>query len=104
MEEIQADIVDTRAVQPEATEGETDDEKETEEFVINKVVNHRTNKSRNHQYADYGEPLYRVRWFRVKPSDDTWKPTAHLPRSKVLHYVKFKKLAVPDNIEEDIDG
>lgn len=103
VEENQPDGADNREVNPEATKGEAENEKETEEFVIDEIVNHRTKKSRNHQYDAYGEPLYCVRLYGLKPVDDTWEPKAHLTRSKILSYVKSKKLAVPDNIDEAVD-
>lgn len=35
----------------------------TEEFVMDKIVNDRINRSRNHAYAQYGDILYRTRWY-----------------------------------------
>lgn len=42
-----------------------------EEFVIDKIVNHRIQKSREHNYAEHGEPLYRVWLYGYKPEDDS---------------------------------
>lgn len=52
----------------EETEKTLDKEKETEDFVIEKIVNNQVNKSRNHKYAEYGEPLYYIRWYGVVKS------------------------------------
>ena len=94
--------------QPKETERNNTEQqqegRETEDFVIDKIVNHRVNRSRNHEYAKYGENLYPVRWYGFKPQDDTWEPTEHLPRSKILTYLKSKKLGIPNSIDAAIDG
>ena len=68
------------------------------------IVAHRKNKSAKHPHAAIGELLYRIRWTGYTPSDDTWEPMAHVPRSHVLRYHKQKKLAIPTNIDHAIDG
>ena len=68
------------------------------------IVAHRKNRSAKHPTAAVGENLYRVRWSGYRPSDDTWEPIAHIPRSHVLRYHKRKKLAIPTNIDDAIDG
>lgn len=81
-------------------EDKPEEEKETEWIVIDEIVNHRIDKSRNHNYAEYGEPLYHVQWYRYKPKDDTSQPTAHLPRSNILSYIKSEKFSIPNNIDD----
>ena len=77
---------------------------ETEEFTIEKVVNHKRNWSREHQYAKYGETLFRIRWYGYAASADTWEPIRHLPRSKVISYFKRRKIPLPDNLDNANDG
>ena len=87
-----------------ANNTETQDEDDTEELVMDKIVSHRTNKSKKHRHAEVGDLLYRIRWYDFGPSDDTWEPIAHIPRSKVLSYHRKKKLPLPDNLDDSIDG
>lgn len=39
------------------------DEDDTEEFFIDKIVFHRIIRSNKHRYAEVGELLYRIRWY-----------------------------------------
>ena len=97
----------TNSAGPSKTDAEDSDisnEDDTEEFVMDKIVNHRINKSKKHRYAEVGEQLYRIRWYNLGPADDTWEPISHIPRSKVLSYHRRKNLALPDNLDESIDG
>ena len=59
-EEEEQIILDERKI------SEKENEVPTEEFVIDKIVNHKINRSRRHRYAKAGEPLYRVRWYGSK--------------------------------------
>ena len=77
---------------------------DTEEFVIDKVVDHKVYRNRRHKFANVGELLFKVRWYGYEPADDTWEPIKHLPRSKVLSYVKRAKIDTPENIDHAIDG
>lgn len=81
-----------------------DNEDETEEFVMEKVISHRTNKSKKHRHAEVGKLLYRIRWYDFGPSDDTWEPVAHIPRSKILSYHKRKGIPLPPDLDDSIDG
>ena len=83
---------------------EEDKASDTEEFTIEKVVDHKRNRSRNHLYAKHGETLFRVRWYRYAASAETWEPIRHLPRSKVIGYVKRRKIPLPANLDDAIDG
>ena len=85
-------------------EDEEDQASDTEEFTIEKVVDHKRNRSRKHRYAKYGETLFRVRWYGYAESADTWEPIINLPRSKVIGYFKRKKIPLPDNLDDAIDG
>ena len=60
--------------------------------------------ARKHQYAKYGETLFRVRWYDYAASEYTWKPIRHLPRSKVIGYFKRRKIPLPANLDDAIDG
>ena len=77
---------------------------DTEEFVIDKVVDHKLNKNRRHKFANVGEPLFRVRWYGYEPDQDTREPVRHLPRSNILQYVKRADIDKPVNIDHAIDG
>ena len=85
-------------------ETEKEDEHPTEEFVIHKIIDHKINRSRRHRYAKAGEPLYRVRWYGFNEEYDTWEPTKHLPRSKIVSYHNAKKQPLPTNIDQADDG
>lgn len=70
-----------------------------EQFIIDKIVDHRINRSRRHRYARAGEPLYRARWYGFHSEDETWEPTKHLPRIKILAYYLNNKLSILGSIE-----
>lgn len=67
---------------------------------MDKMIYHRINRSRRHQYADDRKPLYHVRWRGFEAGDHTWEPTRHLPRRKVLSYNKRKKLPIAETIDQ----
>lgn len=69
-----------------------------EEYVIDSIVEHKTNKSRRHRYLKYSENLYRMRWYGFKSDEDTNELIKKLPRMKVLRYCKRKKIAIRDDI------
>lgn len=50
---------------------DTDKEKETKDFVIDKIVNHQIKKSWKQSYAEYGELIF-VCLFELKLKEDTW--------------------------------
>ena len=77
---------------------------DTEEFVIDKVVDHKLNKNRRHKFANVGEPLFLVRWYGYEPDQDTWKPVRHLPHSKIIQYFKRADIHKLANIDHAIDG
>ena len=72
--------------------------------MIDRIVTHKVNKSARHRFAKKGDALYKISWYGYGEGDDTWEPIQHLPRSKVLSYVKKKKMSVPNNIDQAIDG
>ena len=83
---------------------EEDKVSDTEEFTVEKVVDNKRNRSRKYRYAKYGETLFRVIWYGYAASADTWEPIRHLPRSKVISYFKRRKIPLPDNLDDAIDG
>ena len=87
---------------PQTCEGDKD--VDTDEYVIDEIVDTRVNKSRRNRYAKPGETLYRVRWYGYEPDDDTWEPTKHLPRSKILAFCKKKGLPIPSDIDTAMNG
>ena len=85
--------------------GDVDDtDLEPDEFILEKILAHRKNRSSKHPTAAIGETVYRLRWTGYKPSDDSWEPIINIPRSHVLRYHKRKKLPIPDDIDRAIDG
>jgi hypothetical protein len=48
------------------------------EFIIDKIVGLRR--------ADDSSWMYKVRWYRYTPADDTWEPAHHLPGNMVRRY------------------
>ena len=89
---------------PDMKDGNPNNEDETEEFVMDKIISHRINKSKKHRYADVGDLLYRIRWYDFGPSDDTWEPISHIPRSKLISYHNRKGLPLPNHLDDSIDG
>ena len=71
---------------------------------MDRIIDHRKNRSKRHKHAEVGETLFRIRWYGFGPTEDTWEPIAHIPRSKVVGYFKRKKLPLPDNLDDAIDG
>lgn len=80
------------------------EEDETEEFFMDKIIGHHTNKSKKHQYASVGELLYRIRWYNYGPSNNTWELISQIPQSKVLLCHKRKIVPLPENLDDAIDG
>lgn len=60
--------------------------------------------SKKHRYAEVGESLSRIRWYDYGPSDDILEPIAHIPRSSVFSDHKRKGLALPQNLNDSVDG
>ena len=85
-------------------QNEEDQFSDTEEFTVEKVVDHKRNKSRKHRYAKYGETLFLLRWYDYASITDTWEPIIHLPRSKFIEYFKRNKIPLADNLNGAIDG
>ena len=50
---------------------EEDQVSDTEQFTVEKVVDHKCNRSRKHRHAKYGETLFRVRWYDYAAIEDT---------------------------------
>ena len=74
------------------------------EYVVDKVVSHSVNTDTQHPTAAVGETTYRVRWYGYGPDEDTFEPIRHLPRNKVVSYYKRRKLSLPVDIHEAIQG
>lgn len=74
-----------------------------EDFVIDKILTHRINKSCKYAYAQYYEILYRICWYGYKPREDTWEPIEHISRGKSFSYHNRKSLKLPDNWYNDVD-
>jgi hypothetical protein len=75
---------------------------EPDEFYIDIIVDHKTNRSKRHAHAKFGEKLYRVRWKGYESKDDTWEPLPNLTRSHVMAYHESKGLPLPENLEATI--
>ena len=71
---------------------------------MDKVVSHGTNEDPHHPTAKVGETTYRVRWYGYGPDEDTFEPIRHLPRNKVVSYYKRRKLSLPEDIQEAVQG
>ena len=65
-------------------------------YVVDKIVSHR--------YDDKGNILYQVRWFGYSPEEDTEEPARHLRRSHLLRYYKRRKLRLPEDIGDAMEG
>ena len=74
------------------------------EYVIDKVVSHGVNTDPQHPTAAVGETTYRVRWYDYGPDEATFEPIRHLPRNKVVSYYKRRKLSLPEDIHEAVQG
>ena len=87
-------------------EAEAQDEAEpdTDELVTDKIISHKKNRLRKHPHADVGKLLYRIRWYELRPTEDTWEPITHILKSKVVGYHNRKKLPLPDNLLDTVDG
>lgn len=73
-------------------------------FVIDKIFDHKINRSRRDRCAKAGEPLYHVCWYGYETDDDTFEPMQNLPCAKILSYQQKKKLSIMDSIEQANDG
>ena len=76
---------------------------EPDEFFIDSIVDHKTNRSKRHPNAKYGDVLYKVRWNGYRPEDDTWEPLPNLTRSHVIAYHQQKQLELLTNLSETIN-
>ena len=74
------------------------------EYVIDDIVDWKINKSRRNRYVKYGENLYKVRWHGFGPEEDTWEPTHHLPRSKIIMFYRKPKQPIPSDINSAVNG
>lgn len=64
----------------------TSDRDGSAESIRDRTISYKIIRSKRHQHAAQSEPLYRIRWYDYGPSDDSWEPTADLPRSKIVSY------------------
>lgn len=56
--------------------------------TIYKTVDQESNNVRPHRYAKAGKPFYKVCRYDLDEVDDTWEPTRHFPRRKILSYYR----------------
>ena len=56
---------------------------ESDEFYIDNIVSHQTNRDKRHPNAKVGDTLYHVRWIGYDSKDDTWEPLQNPTRSHV---------------------
>lgn len=66
----------------EKKESGKENESHSEDFFIDKVVDHKVNIDQKHRHEKAGERLYRVSWPGYKTDADTLELTRHLPQSK----------------------
>lgn len=64
----------------------------------------RINKTSKHQQDEYGENVYRVRWYGYKTSKETWEPIARITRSNITSYYNRKNINLPTDLDQAIDG
>ena len=57
---------------------------ESDEFFIDTIVSHKTNRDKRHPNAKVGDTLHRVCWVGYNTKDDTWEPLPNLTRSHVI--------------------
>lgn len=77
---------------------------DTEDLATELIMSHKIIRSSLNSQAAYVKPLYRIFWYDHGPFFDTWEPTAHLQRNKIFSDDMKRKLKLPDNIDDDIDG
>lgn len=80
------------------------DKAPTEDFAIDKIIDHNINTSRKHRYSKAGEPIYGVRWYGFETDDDAWEQTRSLPRGKIFRYYQKKKLPITGSINQAKHG
>ena len=68
-----------------------------DEFPVEDIVGHDYD-------PDTGKLLYQVRWFGYSPREDTMEPIYHIPRSRVLSYIRRRRLALPRDIDDAMLG
>lgn len=60
-----------------------------DEYVLDHIVDHGDVE---------GQTRYRVRWYGYDPSEDTWEPIHHLPRSRIVLYCRRNGIPLPGDI------
>lgn len=68
----------------------------TQEYVVDSLV--------SHGRAEDGELLFRVRWYGCGVNGDTWEPIEHLSASKVVQYVRGKRIELPATVGRALVG
>ena len=76
---------------------------ENDEFFIDTIVSHKSNRNKRQANTKDGDTLYRVRWVGCHSKDDTWEPLPNLTRSHVIRYHERYNLPLPSNIDASID-
>ena len=75
---------------------------ETDEFYIETILSHQTNRDKRHPNAKVGETLYRVRWVGYGYKDDTSETLHSLTRSHVITYHEKHDIPLPEDIKVSI--
>lgn len=78
-------------------------ESDTEEVIMDVIINHRINKSKKHRYAAVRQFIYHIHWYDLEPSHDTWELIANTPRSKFLSYHNRKRVPLPHNLDDSLN-
>lgn len=76
----------------------------SEDFMIEKIFDQKSNKIRRYRYDKAGEPLYRVRWYFFDTNNNLWKPAQHLAHGNNLSYYRNKELPIPDIVDKSDNG
>ena len=71
---------------------------------MNEIFDFKVKKSRRNRYAKYGQNLYKVLWHGFVPEEDTWEPTHHLQRSKIIKFYQKRKQPIPSDINNAVNG
>ena len=76
----------------------------SEELVEDENFDVKIKTTRRNRYENCLEHIYKVIWNDFGPEEDTWKPTRHLSRSKILQFHKERKEKIPLDIDNDKEG
>lgn len=83
-------------------EKNTNEEHDSDTFVMEKNVDHKVNEVKNHPTARKVQTFYRVRWYDYSIYDDTWETIENSSRSKLLSCHRLKKIPPPHDIDKAV--